>query len=343
MKKMIVLSLNLLILIFAGCSREKAETKSMEQIYRDEGVPVKIEKITTTIFEKSLAYNGMLTGIEQSSAHAAFGDEVEKVHVKVGDYVKKDQVLISFPTDAPTAQYSQAKAAFESMDKTYKRMKMLLDKGAVSQQDYENIETQYKVTEANWEMVRKMVKVKAPISGYVTKVSVNETDNVRSETELAVISNTDRLKTRIFVTEKDFPLLQKGQSVRARWNEKEISGKIVQVDLGKDMMQQGFGVNIEFDNPGNLFPPGITVELQIIIESNPEAIVVDKKYISELSGKYYVFLASADKAFRREVVLGDRSSLKYEILEGLAPGDNLIIEGHKIVKDAQKIKVLNRG
>lgn len=340
MKKTMSFILSILLLLLMGCSKDEIESKSMEQIYKEEGVPVKVESVVATTFEKSLNYSGVLTGIEQSSAHAVFGDEVEKVHVKVGDYVKKDQVLVSFPTDAPSAKYNQAKTAFQSVEKTYKRMKSLLEKGAISQQDFDNVETQYEVTKADWETVRDFVKVKAPISGYVTKVSVNETDNVSGEAELVVIANTEKLKTRIFVTEKDYPLLKNGQMVKAVWNDMAVTGKIHQIDMTKDMMHQGFGVMIEFDNPGLKLPSGITAELFIIIENTSNAIVIDKKYITSESGKNYVFTESNGKALQKSITIGGRDELMFEILSGLNVGDKLIVEGHKMVKDGQKVKVV---
>ena len=340
MKKSIFIVFSISLLFIAGCSRNEIESKSMEQIYKEEGVPVKLQTVATKTFEKSLNYSGVLTGITQSSVYAAFGDEVEKVHVKVGDYVKKDQVLVTFPTDAPSAQYKQAKVAFKSIEKTYKRMKSLLEKGAISKQDFDNVETQYEVTKANWEIVRKMVQVNAPIAGYVTKVSINETDNVQAEAELVTIANTNKLKSRIFVTEKDYPKLEKDQTVMAVWNNMAITGKIIQIDLTKDMMHQGFGVMMEFDNPENKLPSGITAEMKIIIKRRENAIVIDKKYITVEGNNAYVFTESNGKAVEKSVVVGGRQEMCFEIQKGLNAGEKLIVQGHKMVKDGQKVNVL---
>jgi RND family efflux transporter MFP subunit len=341
MKKNAGIILSFLLLFLTGCSKDEIESKSMEQIYQEEGVPVKIQPIAPTTFEKRINYRGVLTGIRQSSAHAAFGDKVEKVHVKIGDYVKKDQVLVSFPTDAPSAQYSQAKAGFESIQKTYNRMKSLLEKGAISQQDFDNVETQYEVTKADWETVAEMVRVKAPISGYVTKINVSETDFVARGAELMVIANTDQLKTRIYVTEKDYPLLEKGQIVEALWNDFTAKGKITQIDRAKDRKNQGFGVMMEFENPNHILPSNITAELHIIIQHTPDAIVLDKKNITTENKGNFVFVESNGKAIQKKIELGNRDELKFEILSGLNVGDKLIVEGHKMLKDGQKVKLLN--
>ena len=343
MKKLLMIILSFVLFTVFSCSKKEVESKSMEQIYSDEGVPVTIEKIKTQDFVKSLNYSGVLTGIEQSSAYASLGDKIEKVLVKVGDKVKKDQILVTFPTDAPSAKYNQAREAFHNIEKTYNRYKLLLKSGAISQQDFDNISTQYKVKKSDWDAVRTMVKVKSPISGFVTKVSVNETDNVQAEAELVTISNTTKLKSRIYVSENDYIKLHIGQKVTAQWNNFDISGNIRQIDMAKDFNRQGFGVMVEFDNPNNKVPAGVTVELKMIIKSKTNILVLEKKYINNIETTPFVVIESNGKALVRNVKIGERSELQYEILDGLKPGDNLITKGYKIVKEGQKVKVLNKG
>ena len=97
----------IVLILLPACSGEGEQAKSMEQIYKEEGVPVKIAEIKPQHFEKMLTYHAVLTGIEESTVSAQITDRVERVLVNIGDYVKKDQVLITFPMDNPSAQYQQ--------------------------------------------------------------------------------------------------------------------------------------------------------------------------------------------------------------------------------------------
>ena len=199
MKKALLLisSLGIIVQFFAGCTGKKQDAKSMEQLYKENGVPVKVKTVVDRPFTTEHVFHAVLTGIKESTAGAAVADKVEKIHFKVGDRVEKDQVVISFPIDNPAAQYNQAKVAFEHAKSTLQRMKNLYENGGISLQEYENTKTQFQVTKANWQAVQQSVKVKAPISGIITQIDVQESDNVRREDKLFTVSQTHRLKARL--------------------------------------------------------------------------------------------------------------------------------------------------
>ena len=123
-KTALILSCLIAALVFStSCKREVVETKNLEQIYKEEGVPVRIEKIVPREFKVEFSFHSALTGIQESAAFASYADEVEKILIKVGDYVKKGDILLTFPTDNPATRYYQAKISFENAKKTYERVK----------------------------------------------------------------------------------------------------------------------------------------------------------------------------------------------------------------------------
>ena len=72
--------------LFSACEEENVESKNMEQIYKEEGIPVKVSKVEKGNFSQELTYNSNLSGIKESSASAMVGGRIEKVLVKVGDF-----------------------------------------------------------------------------------------------------------------------------------------------------------------------------------------------------------------------------------------------------------------
>ncbi len=335
----ISLSLTTLFLL-ASCSGQKSEAKNLEQIYAEEGVPVKVQTIKPQPFKKSLYYNALIRGFRESSAYAALGDRVEKIYVKVGDYVKKDQVLLSFPTDNPAAQYYQAKVAFENAERTIARMEKLLKSGGISQQDYDNAKTQYEVAKANWDAVRQAVKVKAPISGYVTKINVRETDNVDIKAELFTITQTDRMKAEIWVAESEIDLVKPGQTAFARWNGHQVQGKVTQVNMAMDLKHRAFKAILEFENLDNVMPSGVTAEIEVVTINQPQAIVVDQTVFLNEMGHYYVFVNQNGNAKKQPVKVAAQSGTSVLVESGLKAGDQLITEGQFLVKDGSKIKII---
>jgi membrane fusion protein (multidrug efflux system) len=333
--------LGLCVMLLSGCGSQQEEAKSMEQIYSEEGVPVRTEKVRLTSFADRRTYNAVLSGLHESSAYAMISDKIAKVHAKVGDSVKKDEVIVSFPTDNPAAQYYQAKVSFENAEASYKRMEDLYATGGISQQELDNAKTSYRVAEANWDAVQQSVLVRAPIDGVVTKVNVRESDNVRVDDELFTVSRIDKLKAKIWVSDKDVRSFKKGSSASAVWDDVEISGRVVQVDMSVNKERQGFGVTVELDNPAKIPLTGMVAVVSVDLYSNPEAVVVERKNILKEDEETYVFVVDGGTAKKRMVTLGSFNGLDVEVVEGLAPGDELIIEGQMHLQDGAKIRITN--
>jgi len=330
--------LALIAFSFYGCSDGPVANNNLEQIYREEGVPVRTVSVTPRPFETWLLYNAELEGIKESSGDSMVADRVDKIYVRVGDYVQKDQVILSFPTDNPAAQYHQAKVAYESAKKSYERIKNLYSSGGVSRQDLDNAKAAYDVASANWNSARQSIEVKAPISGYITKMNVSESDNVHPGDELFTVSQTNRLRAKVWATEKEILDIRVGQAATAEWNGVKLDGSVTQVDMALNHDMQAFGVVIEFNNPENKIPLGVTAEVHIMTYSTPDAVVVERKNVFRDKDGLFVYVAADGKAVRRTVAEGREQGPDVEITGGLNPGDELIVEGQILLEDGTKIK-----
>jgi len=323
-----------------SCAEEKAESRSMEQIYKEDGVPVKVSTIQRGNFMVERSYNAVLTGIEESSAYAKVGDNVEKIFVKVGDYVKQDQVLLTFPTDNPNAQYFQAKVAYDNAKLAYDRISNMYQTGGISKQQLDNAKASFEVAAANWDAAQQTVIVKAPISGYVTKVNVSETDNVKKEAELFTISRMNRMKARVWISEKDSREVKNGMSAYAVWNDMRIDGKVVEVDMALNQQKQAFGALLEFDNPGKILKFGITADIYIKTYENPEAVIVQMKDLLRENENSFVYVVENARAEKKMVKKGKQFNLDVEIENGLTEGDSLIVEGQMHLQPDSKIRII---
>ncbi len=326
--------------LFSACGDEQVEQKNMEQIYKEEGIPVKVKKLKKGSFKKELTYNTYLSGIKESAASAMVGGRIEKVLVKVGDFVKKDQVLITFPIDNPSAQYFQAKVAYENSKNTYERYKKLFDVGGISAQDLDNVKTQYEVNKANWDTIQKMVKVLAPISGYVTKIAVKESDNVRKETLLATIADLRKLKASIQVAEDEINDVIVGTKAIAVWQGNKIEGKVTQVDMAMNPMTQSFNADIVFNNSDKRMKAGVTADITILGGESTDAITIERKNLIKKGDDYYAFIINGNKAVEKKVNIGKSSGIYTEVISGLNEGDLLIVEGQMFLENNAIVKVI---
>jgi RND family efflux transporter MFP subunit len=326
------------ILLLSGCTKkETVVSRNTERIYQEEGFPVKVKKMELEPFVKTLSYHSILTGLRQSHASAMMGGRIDKVHVKIGDYVEKDSVIIEFPQDAPGGQYIQAKSAYDITKTTYARMKNLYEKGGISKQELDQLEAQLNVSKANYDAVQQMLKVRAPISGIVSNLTVNETDNVPFETVMATITQTDKMKTRIWASESEICQIEKGMLAEVRWNNQTFYGKVVQIAMAMDPTFNAFAVEIHFDNTRNLCKSGVIGEIYIETYSK-KALIVERKVVKENPQGKYVFVAEQNKAIRKFIEIGNENG-SFEVVSGLHTDDLVIVEGIDLLYDGALLNI----
>ena len=340
MKKrmLIILAFALITAIFGCRKKETVQSKSLDQIYKENGIPVTVKIMKPEPFQTYISYNATLTGYKQSFASAMVGGRIDKINVKTGDYVKKDSVIIQFPTDSPSVQYNQAKAAYNLAKKTYDRMKNLYEAGGISKQKLDQVETQLKVSRANWNSVKQLLKIKAPISGYVTAINVHETDNVEARTILATISQTDKLKARIWATEDEIYRIKTGQKAVATWNNVNLYGKVTETDRAMNPKHSAFGVNLLFENPKNKIKSGVIANIKIQTYSVDNALVIPRHIIKKDDKGTFVFVVNGKRAEKRYITVGQGDE-NVEVLKGLNVGDNVIIKSSNLVYDKAKINL----
>jgi membrane fusion protein, multidrug efflux system len=340
MKSKLMILFVIATMLFLGCAKqEEAESKNMEQIYNEEGIPVEVQVMQPETFIKELSFNANLSGIRQSAAAAMIGGRIEKVNVKVGDYVEKGQVMFEFPEDAPAGQLVQAQSAFEMIEATYARMQNLYAKGGISKQDLEGVETQYKVAEANLDAVMQMLKVRAPIEGYVISVNVRETDGVHAEDVLAFVSQTDKMKARIWATENEVCQIEKGQAASAIWNNVTLSGRVTEIAIAMDRGHNAFGVDLVFDNNNNLCKSNVISDISIQTYKNNNAFIITRSNVKKDVNGSFIYKVVSEKATKSYVEIGQENS-GFEVTDGVSEGDQVIVKGLNLVYDGAKVKVV---
>ncbi len=335
------LAVILLVLISAlGCSKKgEGVSRNIEQIQREEGIPVRIEEVTESTFDLFLSYNSVLTNSKETTINAMVADRVEKIFVRIGDFVENNQLLISFPENNPSVQYNQAKLAYESAESTYRRMKVLYDIGGISQQEFEQIETAMNINKANYEAVSKTIKVTAPFAGFVTAISVQESESVGFGDPLVTISDSDTFNGRIWVVEKDINSFKEKMPATAHWNGNKLAGEVTRISRSMDRSRQAFTVDLIFQNSDKLNLSGIMAEIVITTQSFENSIVIPRQYlISDTSGDY-VFIAKGNYAEKRKVTIAETDIFNFRITEGISAGEQLITQGATLVSDNALIKI----
>lgn len=347
MKRTLISALTITILILlSGCTKkEEAEKKdnSIESLQAGSGIPVRVTGIIRSELTKWDEYSGTLSGFEEISVFGLLGDNFEQVNVSVGDIVKSGDILAEFPTDNPQANYNQAKIGYETVEKTYERMKKVYESGGISQQQLDEIEAQYKIAKANFEATKQLIKVISPASGVVVDVFFHKGDKNDPQKPLCKIIKTNKLKTTVFIEEEKIAGYKKGQKVIVRWDGvkgKDFYGTINKISMSSNPAARGFSVEILIGNEKDELMPGIFVYVLTPVFSRPDAISIPRDSFFKESEKEFVYVAKDGAALKKEIKTGESIGNTVVVESGLNEGDILISEGRTLLTDGAKIRIV---
>ena len=92
------------------------------------------------------------------------GTRIKKIHVEVGDHIKKGQLLVEMDSNTLTQQELQLK----NVETEYNRAVKLMETGSISQQNYDKAVTAYEVAKKAIENLKENTRLVAPFNGIVT-------------------------------------------------------------------------------------------------------------------------------------------------------------------------------
>lgn len=329
-------------LFFLMCGKEKTDTRSIAAIQKQEGFPVGVQKLTPKPLQKTFYYSGVIKGFKQSEVKAALiVDKIYKVNAKVGDYVQKGAVLIEMDTTNALAKYSQARAAYELMRKTYERVQHVHKVGGVSDQKLDEVRTKYLASKADFVAAKSAIKLTAPISGLVTEVNIKEGEMPMPMVPLVKIAQIDRVYLVIHVSGEDIKYFRKGDRARIQL-EKEYEGIVTKISMSASQLSRQFEVEILIPNTGRALQPGMFVEASIITKIKDEALLINQTAVRyDDREKPYLFIVKDGVASLTPVQLGWQAGDEVEIASGVAPGALVAVEGTNLLYDGARVRIVS--
>ena len=272
---------------------------------------------------------------------------VVEVKAKLGDTVKKGQLLLrvqSADVSAAFSDYRKAVADEKLARVQFERATLLYGKGAISLNDYqtaEDVENRAKVDVENTaEKLRVLggsldhpaaiVDIVAPVSGVITDQQVTNAAGVAGlgSPNPFTISDLSHVWILCDVFENDLPAVHVGEAAEIRlaaYPDQVLTGRIGNVSPVLDPTLRSAKVRIEVANPG-LLRIGMFVTATFHGQKKEMHSAVPAAAVLHLHDRDWVYVPAGGKKFRRvEVTSGGMlpGNLQ-EVLSGIKPGDQLV-------------------
>lgn len=182
--------------------------------------------------------------------------------------------------------------------------------------------------------------VESTLNGIVGRVYVDIGSQVEPQTSIALIVSMDTVKIDLDIPEKYLSKISIGQAANIivdAYSDKESLGHVTKISPVVDLSTRTAPVEITVDNPEHILKSGMFVKVKLIVQSRQKTAVVLKEAIIGKDPETYVFMVRDNKASLRKVALGFRQGSLYEVKEGLAEGDLVVIMGQQRLKEGDVV------
>jgi len=340
-------------IVLFGCqppadkSTDDESSTNAAEVEKD--VLVRVMKLEKETIARTIDYNSTLQAYEEVYIAPAQPGRIEKIFVEPGDRAKKGQKL--FVMDQ--TQLHQTRIQVQNMEVDIKRMETLLETGSITQQAYDQLKTQYDVTNASLKFLEKNTIMYAPFNGIITEkyfengeIYSGAPNTQAGKASVVTLMQVNPLKAVLNISESYYPLVKNGMkaSIKADVYEgEEFTGKVILVYPTIDAMTRSFKVEIEVPNNSGNLKPGMFARVSMFVGEEDTYVVTSNTVLQqEGTNIRYLFVENNGIAQRYNVTLGKRFDEKIEIIcDEISAGDMIIVEGQSKLMDGDKVKVVD--
>jgi multidrug efflux pump subunit AcrA (membrane-fusion protein) len=332
----------------------------IQTIGADEGSVISAGSVIISIRNTDLDFE-----LEQKKAGYENAD-AQYQHLQEYDYAAAKGDLAGL-----TTKKDQAKKAYDAAGALYQQ-------GAISQIDYLNYKADYETSLASWNAAKlkvaslgeggalrsssaaqlesarvsyesalndqKKYQIAVPWNSVLLKTYVGEHDYVRPGDRLADIGEAGSSHVFTELDEKYFPYLSKGmKAVISVGDPGTADGTEGYVDVISPKINADTGtfeVKIGLPDKFPYLASDLTVNVEILIKEQENAIVISDRYLADKDGSVYLYRNG--KAVKTSIRYEKGPSSNLLVTEGLKAGDT-IIRPDSSVKDGKAVKINKRG
>ncbi|MFO7900389.1 MAG: efflux RND transporter periplasmic adaptor subunit [Planctomycetota bacterium] len=189
--------------------------------------------------------------------------------------------------------------------------------------------------------------IQAPISGVVSEKYVGEGSYVNPSTPLAKIIDIEHVEARGAAAGKYFPLLQPGRTKAGihvdAYPEHPFSGVVDRVQPELDPVTRTVRITIRVANRDGKLKPGMFARMEVLIRRRENVTVVPDAALVSTGDGHHAFVVNDGKVQVRAVRIGMEQADRNEVLEGLSPGETVVVQGHQLVEEGMAVRTKGAG
>ena len=294
------------------------------------------------------------------NVHSNIAATIKEMPVKLGEVVTPRTVVVQLDDRQYQAGLHQAETDLhfasvqqECARRTLERYKYLYDQKLSCLAELEKYQQAYAYAMNSVGVAQKAVaaakillegaKICSPVYGVLSAQFSHVGEWVEPNTRLMSIGQITPVLAMANVPEEKIQAVSVGQEASVTFDAFEgrgFSGKVYKIDANTDPKTRTFPAYIELANPDQVIRLGLTG--YTAMKRQVRALAVPSIAVIDLFDKPIVFVVKDKKAWVRHIAPGGIASGYTWIRQGLEEGDEVVIAGHRYLKQGEQVNVMQK-
>ena len=339
-----------MIAVLVGCKPSGGDAPKKEA----PPISVKLVQPKRGDITRSVLLPGNVVPNQQATLYAKITGYLEKIEVDKGDTVKKGDLIATIEAPELLADRAKFKADLEVADIDYQRTTKAREKAPdlVVIQSVDAAKAKFLTAKASLDRAETLLNfctITAPFSGAVTRRFVDPGAFIPAATSgsaaqgaaIVTLMDFSVVRVQVAVPEPEVPFIKKSLPVQVRVEElpgQAFPGTITRyspsLDEAKTML-----VEIDLQNPRNQLIPGMYTTVKIGVEKKSDALLLPLDAVMIEKAGSSAFTIVDGKAKKQALRTGFNDGAFIEILDGIKPGDAVILVGKQTLNNGQPVTV----
>lgn len=314
-----------------------------------EAMPEKASPVRTVVVEPVTLHDQVELPARIEADYRALlpvdkGGRITAILVDRGDEVAEGQLLLTIDARTWQAMLDRAEIELREAEKDLRRFEELARAGAVSTSEFDTVRTRYEQAAAVADEARAHVsqcEVRSPGNGFVNDRLVEVGEFAPEGAAVLEVVRTDPVRVVVDVPEREVGSLHPGDPLTFRLNTLGLGSHTATVSFvarAAAAANPSFRTEAKAANPDGVLKPGMLATVTLARGQPRQVIAAPLAAVIPKKGEHFVFVARDDRAVRRLVRIGRFTGEQAVLDDGLAAGDELIVDGHRTLVDGQKIE-----
>lgn len=310
-------------------------------------VPVIVTTLEKKPFVEQIEALGTLRSGEAVTLSATVTDTVRAIHFDDGTRVEANKVLVEMTRDEEHALLQEAQSTLDEATRQYERVQSLVHSGLTTQSTLDERKRAFEAAQAQLQATQSRLAdrlIVAPFPGVVGLRMISAGTLVRPGDTITTLDDDRVMKLDFSVPAVFLSTLQPGLNITAAadaFGKETFNGKVASIDSRIDPNTRSIVVRAEIPNPDFKLKAGMLMTVQLAKAESQSLLLPEEALIQE-GFKKFVFLVNPGEpatVTRKQIETGPRRRGEVVVLDGLVPGDKVVIHGVMHLREGTPIRV----